>query len=1125
MPEIKFNTQKQGLGIITAQYDEDNHIGSGAMGDVFRGEGQLVSGQTVDVAIKLPETLEKEHLIEKEFYTLDELASSTRQATPRELGLAFTPEVQLGHRADTGRAALVMPLYKDKLADRVRQYLEAGQLLEADKLAIKYAIEYTYVFDGLHAMGWTCTDRKVGDLFIYENRLTVIDWNVLKIDDEANRAIEIGIAFGQIWYELYLGLRSLDTPIPLIDHEWQPATTEFEGGVPSVALRYVLMLALQPKLETRYKGEPKELRRVLHQLFDIIVRIDRQEVTTFPLDFFAPYHTLTEKEAAAILQDLIWRSKPDRDSSDTASRNKSVHQALRQSEPSELAATLADGDYRRANSDILEMQRRAQNTNDDVLYTRLERWKLLVEILLESNRDAATHIRDARQDLIEMWQALDSLWRGDTLEEIEQFENRIDELLRFIGSVQSAQYLEMIQSELYLRRKVLEYWNTTDAATRLHLLDTIESDLPKFPYLYNVTSVQKSLSYFSQVALDIDYERRENKLRIVVDEIIDNAINDIILHLKEHRFNDVQQRYLMANQDLAYHKLFERQVKLDAQVAPYRELAAFGAALQHTTSYSLGWKFRTAARLSKISALSETGLNDLPLQWIYSDLVATVGHLRRLKDTRNMTSVLHPETTEAYEALMSTQDIPEIQSLLLDVLEEIKANEDNLAEWINDYEQMRDFFHKLIKLQMEHTVRKRDYPDFEIRLMEDDEWIKILKRAYEGKIDMSDIFTILKQDEWRSFLNFVELEDTVKDYHDELRDRLGTDFRQILDEFKTQMDERTKTFQDKNREIETELAKLQRLSALSQINYYLVLGIAKAIAFDHEEADRNYYNADKLLKVSKTVLGSDYNQIAEQVRQLYALIQELVRMSQDRTEFDRFKRASRLIESGTLPEQDIHDTEFNASLQQNADKNPVIAILQDRYWALRLEKASQQAKEQAITTAVNEQQDELRRLLNDLDYYFYTDQPQRASQCFQDIIEHLKGDSLAKILVREIQRMWSIRLSEYKLFHGILDATEKVLVKWRSETSKRSDETAEEMLQVIDTLVDRMHQLPTDVFTARTFDRWDKALTESHKLYLAFFKGRFPNILIETAREYARVKMRPSPTITESIDSNRIFDL
>ncbi len=101
--------------------------------------------------------------------------------------------------------------------------------MDREKLALEAALQYARLLKVLHAAGYTCTDRKVGDLFFDEekSRLIVLDWNVVKNYTPAEVQNEHGI-FATLWYQFLVGKNPPVVFNPLDDETWLDDKTQTE---------------------------------------------------------------------------------------------------------------------------------------------------------------------------------------------------------------------------------------------------------------------------------------------------------------------------------------------------------------------------------------------------------------------------------------------------------------------------------------------------------------------------------------------------------------------------------------------------------------------------------------------------------------------------------------------------------------------------------------------------------------------------------------------------------------------------------------------------------------------------------------------------------------------------------
>lgn len=106
---------------------------------------------------------------------------------------------------------------------------------EREQLCLKVGFQYAEVLQIMHAAGYTCNDRKLGDLIWRDEHLVVLDWNVVS-QGEAGKPSDLE-KFGIFWYELLVGRSATYHPTTMwrgrrIPMYWrEPAWEELSWGV------------------------------------------------------------------------------------------------------------------------------------------------------------------------------------------------------------------------------------------------------------------------------------------------------------------------------------------------------------------------------------------------------------------------------------------------------------------------------------------------------------------------------------------------------------------------------------------------------------------------------------------------------------------------------------------------------------------------------------------------------------------------------------------------------------------------------------------------------------------------------------------------------------------------------
>ena len=737
MPKIVIKSDKGNneFQLIEAEYDENHKLGEGAIGDVFLGKAKTIDNQLIEIAVKLP--LEKIYSdrITEEFNFL--LSLSEIIINISEDKASYTPYARLGHTIPDRLPALIMPLYNSKtgtLVHHVRSLIKQGRLLAAEKMAVKHAIELTYIFEALHKLDKTITDRKLDDHFLTsdhnldindlsDERLIVIDWNMLKNDGMEERSAEIVNSFGQIWHELFLGRRNVsDKILPLNDTKWIPSfLTENDEpileGSPSLAMRYILRSSI-PQEGFAFGSNVQKLREVLQTLHDVLHRptaIDQLQYNSFGI-----YIKLTSAEIEAIRADLRWRHMPDNldlfeERRDTLAiaRTQDTPETLRD-HFMQMIEAFRQRDSRSALNDIDLLKSNAAFTEDaGVTINRLDRWRLLALAFQEHSTITERALAEEHETLIEYWYILDSLawdYQEDAIETLDNIATYLDTLSNTVHSQGEAKhgFIQVIQ-EIDLRLAIHKYLQTEDQQERLNLLDELEQQVATIDHIKDQDEGPKGL--FS-TTINVEVERQNLEQILNIQNVVYQGTETLAEHILNKQYREAEYSFQTTRSELRelanrasdpgsadLIRIFEENAK------PLMQFVAFAkVATNPDTTRSLSWRVGKAFQLSTTKALAMK-IRQAAVALVDPDLTNAKSAIETAINQRSHTTVCLPEAQHAYT--LFTTDSPykwHLDDYLRHTL--FSNNEDNwidFQEQLGDYQRLLAFFQKyndlLLKLE------------------------------------------------------------------------------------------------------------------------------------------------------------------------------------------------------------------------------------------------------------------------------------------------------------------------------------------------------------------------------------------------------------------------------------------
>lgn len=230
------------------EYELTELLGSGAIGGVYRGR----SRDGGEIAVKIPHArlpADLEQRFWQELGVLNKLGERS--------GGRYFPRAWRGTLADTGREVLCMELVRGTRLVKLAE--NTGGALE-EKLALEAGLQYARMLEVLHGEDISCPDRKADDLYwdATTQRLTVLDWNVVKQGQDSMDPAQDLYIFGSLWYQLVTG----SLPSPVDERLRRPLEEHPNWSKISFGLQMILRKALSPDPQWRYQSA-SELRKAI----------------------------------------------------------------------------------------------------------------------------------------------------------------------------------------------------------------------------------------------------------------------------------------------------------------------------------------------------------------------------------------------------------------------------------------------------------------------------------------------------------------------------------------------------------------------------------------------------------------------------------------------------------------------------------------------------------------------------------------------------------------------------------------------------------------------------------------------------------------------------------------------
>jgi len=465
--EIKIHTDT--YGIVT--YRLVDYVGRGELGAVYKGTAE--NGQ--EVVVKVPHNLSKNRQAEEEYAILTAIAEQFQKTDKVE------PLGAIARVEHDEKTLIVMPYYEntDRLLDVVKQLLNTGETLKAERIAVDAAVHYTQVMQAIHSIPESkneyingprsCTDRKIKDYYVVRGQHYILDWNVLREDAEPFRVTEIKL-FGFLWHELFFGGKGKAPFDPFDDRKW--TLPNAPQGAISVGLRVLMARAVACDSAPAASGaDIARLGDALTLWRDLLTQRTPASETaiTAMLNAFDGNPLARAEVVTAILNDLKWRLGQ---SSDLNTRAESLNIARK-------SLQLGDA-WLNDILDLLErsgaqMQLPSAPNSETLTSVHVARWDKLIALLKEA--EALVESGDMRffqRD--EVRQAVTTIGRLLHRNPSEDDAESLDEVAQALAKIR-----ENMPNESANRQDIVHEWDARQAAlpfnseTRWRLADRIEA--------------------------------------------------------------------------------------------------------------------------------------------------------------------------------------------------------------------------------------------------------------------------------------------------------------------------------------------------------------------------------------------------------------------------------------------------------------------------------------------------------------------------------------------------------------------------------------------------------------------------------------------------------------------------
>jgi hypothetical protein len=553
-----------------AYNDSRDRLGEpSAFGIVFRGyevdgEGQPLSPPGSWV---IKESNSRDHFerFRAEYGVMRALAQETNAL----VGKVMTPDpVYLLRRIDHDLPGIAMPFYPQKLRDLLVQWDE--------RKLVSSMIDYADVIRALNRVGYICTDRKADDLRWHDDRLMVIDWNVLRPYDASAVQAEIALTV-RVWYLLLTGYEPTVRLNPFNDDEWQTFGGHQAGGRISIGLRLVLTYALAGRYPSIDSFRDALANWHNEWLCAPVSQLDQASVT----NAFQSQFGVGGRKAQAALSDLKWRMNAGSETERSARLNdlqnnpdelEDIRDKLEEAANKVLSSAQYGNAYELINS---------LYANNDLQAAAIYRWKLLLqsirsELVERTQREELRnrHLNRLVEGLRRLARPVQDDERDEALLPLTQVADDFARARVLLGA--AGEGVSLIANESRLRALLLDVARSQKE----------NPNAPVYANLSEALNLLKSLPYAVHVldAAPLEQELEELQTAEAIREGVERDIQTVqeiaVATLQNWRapapapnFTDMLRQIEKIEQGLTQHQI-EREQFIRATL-PYRHLARY----------------------------------------------------------------------------------------------------------------------------------------------------------------------------------------------------------------------------------------------------------------------------------------------------------------------------------------------------------------------------------------------------------------------------------------------------------------------------------------------------------------------------------------------------------------------
>jgi hypothetical protein len=269
------------------------------------------------------------------------------------------------------------------------------------------------ILEAITALGHTCLDRKISDLFWWKSpqetapKLVVIDWNIVQDNRLENQHAQL-MRFAQLWYEITTGYTPRPPFLPFEDKNWQAAFQTQNSiaktiGAISVGFRLILQTVLSATPDTTATA----LQRIKQHCGSWLDLLSNKRFVALR-DVFSPTD-YTDEELRAIEDDLKTRQNFVPDSLQARQESMTHARGKLESQFQHISDYLVSGDYNAAENLLQELA--AQYPTE----ARVRRWHCLLQALIDDNYAGSDQLRRERGALVTDVHILNTIYSPESL--------------------------------------------------------------------------------------------------------------------------------------------------------------------------------------------------------------------------------------------------------------------------------------------------------------------------------------------------------------------------------------------------------------------------------------------------------------------------------------------------------------------------------------------------------------------------------------------------------------------------------------------------------------------------------------------------------------------------------------